>query len=481
MNAEDPVFVGVDLGTSAVKVVAVAADGSPRGIARRGYPTQRPEPAAAEQDPEHWWSALDGALTDLAHDAPPASWAGLGLSGMLPTLVELDDSGTALAPAITWEDARAEPEAEAFLAAVGASEVYRRTGQRVDGRYLAPMYARLARFGKSGSRIAGAKDALFHRLTGELLTDPSTAAGYGVYDLDADCWDAELVAAAGLPRLPELAPAATARPLRGCLARQWGLPADLPVVLGAADSALGAAGVGATGHGDVAVIAGTSAIVLGVSDAAVRDPLGRYLVTPLTGTGWGLEMDLMAVGSAFESIARLVGLRGPAELLTAAEDVPAAAAPQFLPYLSPGEQGALWDPSLTGTLHGLTVAMGPGHVGRALLTGVVLELRRCTEVLAESTGRRGPILLGGGAAASPLMWQELADATGREVLVDPAMRDHSAYGAARFAAASLGTPVPSAGRTRAVTPRAQRSSWWTDAAVRHDALRSAVQTREELR
>lgn len=469
-----PVYLGVDLGTSALKVVAVTADGSVCASARREYPTARPEPAAAEQDPRHWLSALDGALNGLAHDAPPASWAGFGLSGMLPTLVELDVGDAPLTPAITWEDGRAEAEAEEYVRAVGADAVYRITGQRVDGRYLAPMHARLRRLGRAGVTVAGAKDVLFHHLTGVLLTDPSTAAGSGVFDLDRGRWDPELVAAAGIPRLPDVAAASTAVPLRSELQTRWGLAGSVPVVLGAADSVLGAAGVGATGHGDVAVIAGTSAVVLGVSDTAVRDAGQRYLITPLTGDRFGLEMDLLAVGSAFEGIAGLLGCAGPAELLAAAESVPVDDAPMFLPYLSPGEQGALWDPSLTGTLHGLHLGMGAGHVGRALLTGVVVELRRCTDILADVTGRRGPILLGGGAARDPLLWQDLADATGREVVVDPATRDHSALGAALFAAASLDTPISPTGHANRIAPRADRSQWWADAAARHDELRRVL-------
>jgi xylulokinase len=476
VTTDIPVFVGVDLGTSALKLVALAADGSQLGVARRSYPTSRPETGAAEQDPQHWWSALEAAIGDLAREVPPESWAGMGLSAMLPTLVELDDHLRPLSPALTWEDSRAEAEAEEFCAAVGDAAVYGLTGQRVDGRYLAPMHARLRRLGRHGTRMAGAKDVLFHQLTGELLTDPSTAAGTGVYDLDRDCWDTELVAAAGIPRLPDIAASATALPLRADLCHRWGLPDRLPVVLGAADSALGAAGAGATRHGDVAVIAGTSAIVLGVCDTAIRDPGRRYLITPLTGTGWGLEMDLMAVGSAFQGIAELVGLPGPADLLAAAATVPADEAPLFLPYLSPGEQGALWDPDLTGTLHGLSLGMGAGHVGRALLTGVVIELRRCTDILAETTGLRGPILLGGGAAASPLMWQDLADSTGRDVLVDPTLRDHSTLGAALFTAASLGTPIPRTQRTRDIAPRRERAQWWADAARRHDALRTTLRS-----
>ena len=470
MTAQAAVVLGVDLGTSAIKAVAVGDDGAVLAAARREYPTARPEPGAAEQDPQQWFTALESALDELAHSVPTASWAGMGLSAMLPTLVECDGRGRAVAPAITWEDARAEPEAAALRAAVGDGNLYRVTGQRVDGRYLAPMHARMARLGQAGTTVAGAKDVLFAHLTSELLTDPSTAAGFGVYDLDGNAWDAELVAAARLPQLPGLAPASTSRALASPWRERLGLPADFPVVLGAADSALGALGVGATRHGDVAVIAGTSAIILGISDAATRDDQSRYLVTPLAGPGWGLEMDLLAVGSAFESIARLLGLPGPEALLESASEVRLGDAPTFLPYLAPGEQGALWNPDLSGTLHGVHLGTTAGHVGRALLTGVVVELRRCIDILTAATGSSGPILLGGGAAGR-MMWQDLADATGREVWVDPHVSDHSAFGAAMFAASSLGRSIPHRGNAITVAPRGDMYGWWTDALASHDALR----------
>jgi sugar (pentulose or hexulose) kinase len=107
------------------------------------------------------------------------------------------------------------------------------------------------------------------------------------------------------------------------------------------------------------------------------------------------------------------------------------------------------------------------------LTGIVVELRRCVDVLAATTGRSGPILLGGGSAVSSLMWQDLADATGREVRVDERVRDHSALGAALFAASSLGSLITRAVEKRVIAPRPERYEWWTDAMARHDELRLA--------
>ncbi|PND56722.1 hypothetical protein CRM90_16205 [Mycobacterium sp. ENV421] len=469
-----PVVIGVDLGTSAVKIVAVDHHGRAVASARAEYPTRRPEAEAAEQDPRDWWQALGAAGDIVSGRVAPQRWHAIGLTAMLPTLVELDGALEPVGAAITWEDGRAERNADELRARVGDAVLYRITGQRVDGRYLAPMHARLQGLGRAGTTVAGAKDVLFHQLTGALLTDPSTAAGSAAFDIESGCWRAELVEAMGLPQLPEVASAATALPLSARWRQRWGVPGELPVVLGAADSALGARGVGALAHGDVGVIAGTSAVVLGISDQPTRDPAMRYLVTPLAGTGWGLEMDLLAMGSAFDGVAALFGLAGPADLLEAAAAVAHADAPLFLPYLSPGEQGALWDPSLTGSVQGLRLGMGVGHIGRALLTGIVVELRRCIDVLAATTGRSGPVRLGGGSAVSPLMWQDIADATGREVWVDPTVTDHSAIGAALFAADVTGRPIIRDDAPQIIAPRPEWHAWWTDCVARHDRARVAA-------
>jgi xylulokinase len=199
-----------------------------------------------------------------------------------------------------------------------------------------------------------AKDYLFAWLTGELATDPSTASGYGCYELEAGRWDATVLAMAGLavadlapegggPGLPTVRPSATCRPLRPDAAARLGC-APVPVVLGAADSVLGALGLGVRAPGEVAYLAGTSTVILGVTDRLVLDPAHRFLVTPLAEPGWwGVEMDLLATGSAITWLASLLG-----DGLTAAGLVELAAgidpsrAPVLLPYLSPGEQGALW-------------------------------------------------------------------------------------------------------------------------------------------
>ncbi len=435
--AQRELAIGLDLGTSGLKAVVVAADGTVVARASCGYPTHRPGPDAAEQNPADWLRARDRVLDELAARTDAAQWAVIGLSAMLPTLVELDGGHAPVAPAITWEDGRAEAAAADIVRAVGADAVYRSTGQRLDGRYLLPMHRRLIAGGLGDTATVGAaKDLLFASLTGRLLTDPSTATGFGGYDLRRECWDAGILAAAGVSvaRLPEIAPSTRNEPLRAEAAARWGCPAGLPVLLGAADSVLGAYGLGVRSPGSIAYIAGTSTVILGRSTVIPDDPDAAYLVTPMADGGFGLELDLMATGSAVAWLADLLGVDdGPSGIAAlAAGDL--LDSPLVLPYLAPGEQGALWDPSLRGAIDGLTLRTTRGDLARGLLAGIVLESRRCIRALGEATGRPdAAVVVGGRSAASPTFRQGLADATGRRIVHDPAEPDHSALGAALLA------------------------------------------------
>ncbi len=475
---DGPLSIGIDLGTSSLKAVAVTVDGAVVARASHGYPTSREAPGGAEQRPADWINACDRALDDLGRTTDPTRWGAIGLTAMLPTLVSLDDQLREVGPAITWEDGRAEPDAERMLDHLGADAVYRSTGQRLDGRYLLPMHLRRSRERPDATRILGAKDHLLHILTGELATDPSTAAGYGCFDLRTGAWNDRIVATAGLPRLPDVVPSSTAFALRAEHAERWGCAPGLPVVVGAADSVMGAYGMGITGPGRIGMIAGTSTVVIGWSHEVRLDPHARYLVTPMVAEGYGLELDLMSTGSAVAWLAGLLGLDGgPDELVALAASVDLEVAPIVLPYFGPGEQGALWNPALTGLVEGLTLQTSQAGLSRGLLAGIVLEATRCVDVLREGrTGTDDVILLTGSSGASELFRQDLADATGLRVRSDPAEFDHSAVGAARFAGyAALGWGAePDAPAREERRPDPARTTLWRERFSRHERARLAL-------
>ncbi|HEX6932182.1 MAG TPA: FGGY family carbohydrate kinase [Streptosporangiaceae bacterium] len=492
-------YLGLDLGTSGLKAIALAASGEVVARADAGYPTSRPGPGAAEQDPARWIAAVGQAAAVLAADAPPDRWRAIGLSAMIPTLVTADDAGHPTGPAITWEDSRADDQATSLRAITGAAALYQRTGQWVDGRYLLPMYLRL--HGREPDRAAatrrllGAKDYLFWWLTGDAVTDPSTATGFGAYDLLAGDWDGAILAAVAslaggrLPALPRVQPSFAVMPLREQVAASLGCP-RIPVCVGAADSVLGALGLGARSPGQVAYVAGTSTVILGVASGPRLDPHHRFLVTPMAEPGlWGQEMDLLATGSSLRWLAGLLGTDqagntlDESAVIALAAGVDPAEGPVMLPYLSPGEQGALWDPALRGTIAGLTLGHGRRHLARGLVNGIVLESRRCLAVLEEpgqhGAGQHGTdLLVAGGSAASAAFRADLADATGRRVIrPDGHHADFSARGAALLAARATGhrLPVAQANAAASVTePDPRRAAAWDLAWTEHERVRRAI-------
>jgi sugar (pentulose or hexulose) kinase len=448
--------IGLDLGTSGLKGIALDQVGRVVARARSDYPTHRPAANAAEQSPRDWLSAIENVAGQLAARAAPDRWRAIGLSAMIPTLVTVGADGEPIGPAITWQDSRAQAQAERLIERCGADYLYQVTGQRLDGRYLLPMFLRLAEAepqrAAQTTAVLGAKDFLFGLLTGLAATDPSTAAGYGCYQLTIGGWDDRILSAAAeltghhgqpgppLPALPPVLPTTTTRPLRP-QAASWLGCGQIPVCLGAADSVLGALGLGITDPGHIAYVAGTSTVILGVTERLLLDPQQRFLVTPMAEPGrWGLEMDLLATGSALRWLAALLGDgMDEAALVALAAGTDPADAPTVLPYLSPGEQGALWDPLLHGTVTGLTFDHGRPHLARGLVNGIVLEARRCLTVLDETGQFSAELRVAGGGADEPAFRADLADATGRRVVMpagqDP---DFSARGAALLAARSVG-------------------------------------------
>jgi xylulokinase len=509
------VYLGLDLGTSGLKAVALSASGVILARADAAYPTHSPVAGAYEQDAGDWLRAVEQVIARLGEAVPARRWRAIGLSGMLPTLVTLGRDGQPTGPAVTWQDGRADDLGEEFRERYGAAELYRMTGQWVDGRYLLPMFGRIARTdparAAATTTIASAKDYLFSWLTGALATDPSTASGYGCYELETGRWNAAALALArslslpgagssvpaGRPGvagggpgvagggpgvlgsglgLPAVWPSAASRPLRAEVAARLGCP-RIPIVLGAADSVLGALGLGVREPGQVAYIAGTSTVILGIADRLVLDPAHRFLVTPLAVPGcWGLEMDLLATGSAITWLAGLLGGGlDPPGLVALAAGTDPARAPVLLPYLTPGEQGALWDPLLRGAMVGLDLGHGREHLARALVNGIILESRRCLAVLDEACGYGCAVEVAGRSAAAPSFRTDLADATRRPVSMPrDDDTDHSARGAALIAALAVegswpAGAFPAAGL--AAEPDEARATGWDGLWAAHESAR----------
>ena len=232
--------LGIDLGTSAIKLVVLDASGEVKAESGASHPTVSKSPGQAEQDPQDWLRALRQAIAALPAGSKEKIGA-ISVAGQMPTLVCLDASGDCIGPAITWQDSRADGMAAEKLQGGLHARVYARTGMPVDGRYLAPQFLHHFQDRRADvRRILSAKDYIVYALTGRGVTDPSTAAGYGVYALETEAWDAGLCAIWDLPvaLLPDLLPTtAVAGEVTATAAADFGLPAGVPVHAGAGASA----------------------------------------------------------------------------------------------------------------------------------------------------------------------------------------------------------------------------------------------------
>jgi xylulokinase len=470
------VFCGLDLGTSGLKGVLINDSGEVVARGQWTYVTERPVLGASEQNPADWLAAIAQVVAQLDSAIPAEQWGAIGLSAMIPTLVCLDANANPVGSAITWEDSRAEVFGDQLRNAYGESKLYQRTGQWVDGRYLLPMWMRLAEIDPAKAKvtktITGAKDYIFNVLTGQLCTDPSTATGFGCYDLRTGAWlsDVLRLASSNL-ELPRIADSTTSYPLTQVAATQFNLPAGIPIALGAADSVLGALGMGAVEVGDIAYVAGTSTVILGVASEIPVDPAHRFLVTPMAYPGtWGVEMDLLATGSAIKWLSGLLGFANEKAAVSAAAEINPEQAPVFLPYLSPGEQGALWNPDLTGVISGLHVGNTSAEVMRGLINGILLESKRCVDVLREYGCNKNRLLVAGGSALDPWFRQQLANVSKCEVIAPvDGDSDYSAMGAALVAG-----QLKMSQTHNTVSTKPDGNSTWTQLANQSDQIRVQI-------
>ena len=385
--------LGIDLGTSAIKLVAVSRDGHVVASARESYDTISTAAGQAEQDCQHWLKALSFVAKKIGSRLMhKARVEGIALTGQMPTLVVLSKQKP-LAPAITWQDSRADEWVSKRVDNDLRLHIYRRTGVLIDGRYLGPMFRYHQRPKQKERRMISAKDFLFHALTGLTATDPSTASGYGLYNLHLKAWDPELCELWDVTKenLPSIESSSFRAPLSERGSRLLGCALGTPVVLGCADSVAGVYALSGTEHlaHTATVLTGTSTVIMKCDSQPRWDRRSRYLLTPFAVDGWyGCEADLLATGSAREWVASVFLRRTTQKTQrslwqSAYKIAPGADGLLFAPYLAGGEQGVLWNPHLRGTLTGLTLAHNGAKIARALIDGMCFEIRRCLEVFEE--------------------------------------------------------------------------------------------------
>ena len=247
------VSIGIDLGSSRVKLLALDETGEFLGVTLASYPTESRQPGYAEQNPDRWWDALRLAMSEmLARPAlRGASVEALGLTGQMHSAVFLDAAGAAVRPALMWSDGRSEAETAEIEQRIPRAELVALTGNRSNVSYTAPKIMWVARHEPEVMArtrwIVQPKDALRARLTGEIAGDVSDASATLLFDLRARTWSDEICRRLGIDR-ERLAPLteseASAGGLREDAARALGLPVGISVAVGGADAPAAALGLG---------------------------------------------------------------------------------------------------------------------------------------------------------------------------------------------------------------------------------------------
>jgi xylulokinase len=442
----DHCYLGIDIGTSALKAVLVDADERVMAEAAAPLDTSRPFPGASEQEPEAWWLATLEVLDLLRRAAPGpyAQIAGLGLSGQMHAVVPVDGDGRALRPAILWNDGRAVAECRALAA--GVPEIGSVAGVPPMPGLGAPKLKWLSTHEPemlaAARWLLPAKDVIRLRLTGEAVTDLSEAAGLLLLDQARRDWSPAVIAASGaravqLPRLVE-GTAAGGR-LKPAVAARLGLRPEVVVAGGAGDAAAGAIGIGAVDDGDAFVSLGTSAQLF-VTTASYR-PAPEQLVHAFAHAvpdRWFQVAALLNGASPLAWLARLLGTDDVDGLLTEVEGSWSAPGRLlFLPYLA-GERTPHDDPMARGVLLGLEPTTSRLEIVAAVLEGVALSLVDARDALTAAGTRIERVGLIGGGARSRFWTQLIAHALGVPVERYRSGDVGPALGAARLARLACG-------------------------------------------
>ena len=409
-------LVGIDVGTSGVKGVAIDAEGRVVATATAEYPLSRPHPNWSEQNPDDWWWAAEEVLGRLP-EGP------VGLSGQMHGLVVLDEEGDVLRPAILWNDQRTAGEVAAIEERVGLARLIELTGNRALTGFTAPKLLWLQRHEPDvHARIRHVllpKDYVRYRLDNVLAIDAADASGTLLFDVRRRAWSEEVCAALDVPLewLPEVH--------------------ESTEIAGAGDQAAAAIGLGIAVPGPVSVVLGTSGVVFAVLPEYTTDPEARlHVFCHAVPRRWhAMGVMLSAAGSA----AWLRNALG-ADLATldaeAKQWEPGAEGLLFAPYIA-GERTPHPDPNVRGGFIGLSARHDRGALWRAMLEGVAFGLRDSLELLRELGAAPTVGRVSGGGARSDLWLRIVASALGIPLELTES-EEGSAYGAALLAGVRAG-------------------------------------------
>jgi xylulokinase len=415
------VLVGLDVGTTGAKAIAITPEGELLATAEEDYPLSTPRPGWAEQDPEDWWRASQSALARLGHEP-----AAIGLSGQMHGLVALDGVDRVLRPAILWNDQRTARECAEIEERIGLERLIQLTGNRALTGFTAPkllwvrrhepeVYARI-------EHVLLPKDYVRLRLTGERATDAADASGTLLFEVPKRRWSKEVLEALEIPSawLPEA----------------YESP-DVPGAPGAGDQAAAALGVGVDRPGPLSIVLGTSGVVFAALPGFAADEQARaHAFCHAVPGGWHAMGVMLSAAGSLRWLRDLMG--GTYDELTAEAErwPPGAEGLTFLPYLQ-GERTPHADPNARGAFVGLTLRHDRGAHVRAVLEGVAYGLRDSLELL-RGLGVDAHVGRASGGGARSDLWLRIVASVLDLPLERPVVEEGSAFGAALLAGVGVG-------------------------------------------
>jgi gluconokinase len=434
-------YLGVDIGTTATKAVAISPKGKMIAIETIYYSMQHPQPGWSEQDATEILHTVITCINKIVAVLTPQVPAFISFSAAMHSILAVDQESNAITPAIIWADNRAAAVAEELRNTEQGRSFYQHTGVPIHS--MSPL-CKLLWWKKNEPTILSTtykfisiKEYVFLKLFGQYLVDTSIASATGLLQLESLQWDEEIVSFIGI-RLDQLSPIVATKQVLYYTGshRQLTIPLHTPIVIGGSDGAL--SNLGTAANKNLVVTIGTSGAVRMLVTEPQTDPHMRtfcyhvkdreYIIGGATNNGavvlqW-LKETLLGTEASYE------------ELLGQAQHVsPGSDGLLFLPYLL-GERAPIWNAKAKGVFFGLTLQHSKAHLVRACMEGVLFGLYSIGNILFEKQ-ETDVLYATGGFARSELWLQLLADVFNKKVLVSSGV-ESSALGAVVVGAEALG-------------------------------------------
>ena len=438
-------YIGIDLGTSAAKLLLTDEKGRILNSVTKEYPLSFPQPGWAEQEPADWWKAVQHGILQLTENVDKSQIRGVGVGGQMHGLVALDENDAVIRPAILWNDGRTEEETHYLNTVIGVERLSALTGNVAFAGFTAPKLLWLKKHEPENfariAKIMLPKDYINYRLTGVHACDYSDASGMLLLDVKNRCWSREMLDICGvsekqMPRLFESFE--VIGPVRGFVAGALGLPRDCCVVAGAGDNAAAAVGTGVVGEGGCNISLGTSGTVFISSERFGVDPNNALHAFAHADGGWHLMGCMLSAASCNKWLCEeiLKTKDYAAEQVDITHEKLGRNRVFFLPYLM-GERSPINDVDARGMFIGLSMDTTRADMVQAVLEGVAFAIRDSFEV-AKSLGMNieRSMLCGGGARSE--LWRRIIANVLNISLDIPQTEEGPGYGAAMLAMVGCG-------------------------------------------